>query len=125
MNNDVCDAGLAGRKTVLGRQHVERSLDNTAHGSKDIRNVVANDYQGEICAGAAFDLETASIIKLAMFTALDRLHEIELQARGTFNAGRTEAELGEVSLATGIHCGVPAALDSFRLAQRVFAASAA
>jgi 4-carboxymuconolactone decarboxylase len=40
--------------------------------------------------------------------------------RGAINNGLTKEEIQEVFLQCAIYCGVPAAIDSFRVAQEVF-----
>jgi 4-carboxymuconolactone decarboxylase len=61
-----------------------------------------------------------SIINLSIITALNRPHEFKLHVRGAINNGLTKEDIQEVLLQTAIYCGVPAAIDSFRLAKEVF-----
>jgi 4-carboxymuconolactone decarboxylase len=61
-----------------------------------------------------------SLINLAMLTALNRPHEVKLHLKGALNNGCSKEEIMEVLLQTAIYCGVPAAVDSFRLAREVF-----
>jgi 4-carboxymuconolactone decarboxylase len=62
-----------------------------------------------------------SLINLAMLTALNRPHEVKLHLKGALNNGCSKEEIMEVLLQTAIYCGVPAAIDSFRLAREIFA----
>jgi 4-carboxymuconolactone decarboxylase len=55
-----------------------------------------------------------------MIAALNRPHELKLHIRGAINNGITKDELKEIFLQIGTYCGVPAALDSFRVAKEVF-----
>jgi 4-carboxymuconolactone decarboxylase len=55
-----------------------------------------------------------------MLTALNRPHEVKLHLKGALNNGCSKEEIMEVLLQTAIYCGVPAAVDSFRLAREVF-----
>ena len=64
--------------------------------------------------------QTRSLINLAMLTALNRPHEVRLHVRGALNNGCTREEIMEVLLQTAIYCGVPAAIDSVRIARDVF-----
>ena len=64
--------------------------------------------------------KTRSLINLAMPTALNRPHEVELHLQGALNNGCTKEEIMEVLLQAAIYCGVPAAMDSFRLARKIF-----
>jgi 4-carboxymuconolactone decarboxylase len=43
-----------------------------------------------------------------------------LHVRGAINNGLTKEEIREVFLQAAIYCGVPAAIDAFRIAQEVF-----
>ena len=54
-----------------------------------------------------------------MLTALNRPHELKLHVRGALNNGVTVDEMKEVFLQAAIYCGVPAAMDSFRVAREV------
>ena len=56
----------------------------------------------------------------AMIAALNRPNELKLHIRGALNNGVTREEIREVFLQVAIYCGVPASLDSFRLAREVF-----
>ena len=55
-----------------------------------------------------------------MIAALNRPHEFKLHVRGAINNGLTKDELKEIFLQIGVYCGVPAAIDSFRIAKEVF-----
>jgi 4-carboxymuconolactone decarboxylase len=85
-----------------------------------MQELVTQYCWGEIWTRPALDRKTRSIINLAMLTALNRPHEIKLHLRGAINNGLTKEEIREVLLQTAIYCGVPAAIDSFRIAREVF-----
>jgi 4-carboxymuconolactone decarboxylase len=46
--------------------------------------------------------------------------DFNLHVRGAINNGLSKDEIKEVFLQTAIYCGVPAAIDSFRVASEVF-----
>jgi 4-carboxymuconolactone decarboxylase len=75
---------------------------------------------GEVWTREGLDRKTRSIINLSMLTALNRPHEIRVHVRGAINNGLSTDEIKEVFLQTAIYCGVPAAMDSFRIANEVF-----
>lgn len=54
-----------------------------------------------------------------MIAALNRPHELKLHVRGAINNGITKEEIREVFMQVAIYCGVPAAIDSFRVAKEV------
>jgi 4-carboxymuconolactone decarboxylase len=54
-----------------------------------------------------------------MISALNRPHELAAHLRGALNNGLTRAEIKEILLQVGIYAGVPAMVDSFRIAKQV------
>ena len=52
-----------------------------------------------------------------MLTTLNRGHELAVHVRGAVTNGCTEEEIQEVLIQTAIYAGVPAALESFRIAE--------
>ena len=54
-----------------------------------------------------------------MLTALNRSHELAGHVRGALNNGCTEEEIQETLLQAAVYCGMPAGMESFRVADRV------
>ncbi len=61
------------------------------------------------------------MLNLAMISILNRPHELKAHIRGALTNGLTPAEICEVFLQVMIYAGVPAAVDSFRIASEAFA----
>jgi len=118
-HQETFDDGLRVRKDVLGADHVQRSLAEVTEFSRPIQELVTEYCWGEVWADDALPQKTRSLINLAMLTALNRGHELGVHVRGAINNGATVAEIQAVLLQTAIYVGVPAALESFRVAERV------
>jgi len=114
------EAGLKVRREVLGRQYVDRALESADDFTRPMQDLVTEYCWGEIWTRKGLDRKTRSLLNLAMLTALNRPHEIELHVRGALNNGVTKREVAEVFLQAAVYCGVPAAMDSFRIARKVF-----
>ena len=56
-----------------------------------------------------------------MISALNRPHELKMHVKGALRNGVTKDEIREVFLQVAIYCGVPAGVDSFRIAREAFA----
>lgn len=112
--------GLAVRRAVLGAEYVDKSLANVDPFMKPMQKLVTEWCWGEVWTRPGLDRKTRSIINLSFLTALNRPHEIELHVRGALNNGLARAEIQEIFLQAAIYCGVPAALDSFKIAMKVF-----
>jgi 4-carboxymuconolactone decarboxylase len=120
MTKSKFDAGLEVRREVLGAEYVDKSINNMNEFTEDLQKLVTEYCWGEIWTRDGLPKKTRSMINLAMLTALNRPHEIKLHLRGALNNGVTKEEIKEILLQTAIYCGVPAALDSFKIAQEVF-----
>ncbi len=116
---EVFEDGLAMRREVLGADHVERSLAQVSEFSRPIQELVTQLAWGTIWKSDGLPRKTRSLINLAMLTALNRSHELGVHVRGALNNGVTETEIQEVLLQTAVYVGVPAALESFRVAEKV------
>lgn len=113
------EEGLATRKEVLGASHVERSLGQVSEFSRPIQELVTEYCWGAVWTREGLDRRSRSMINLAMLTALNRSHELGVHVRGAINNGVTEQEIQEILMQTAIYVGVPAALESFRVAEKV------
>ncbi|GAB3411864.1 carboxymuconolactone decarboxylase family protein [Schumannella luteola] len=116
---DTYEAGLQLRREVLGHAHVERSLGQVTEFSRPIQELVTEYCWGAVWTREGLPRETRSLINLAMLTALNRTHELGVHVRGAINNGVSVQEIQEVLMQTAIYVGVPAALESFRVAERV------
>ena len=121
MNKEHFERGLEVRKKVLGEEYVNESLARATDFSRPMQEFVTEYCWGKIWTRPGLDRKTRSMLNLAMLTALNRPHEIKLHVRGALNNGVTKEEIREVFLQAAVYCGVPAAIDSFRIAQEVFA----
>lgn len=114
-------AGLAMRKKVLGEEHVNRSMNNADDFTRPLQQFLVENAWGAVWTREGLTLKERSMLNLAMLTALNRPHELKLHLRGALNNGLTKEQIREVFLQTAVYCGAPAAIDSFRTAQQVFA----
>lgn len=121
MDQETFDKGLAIRRQVLGDAYVDNALAATDTFNRPLQDLVTQYCWGEIWGRDGLDLKTRSLLNLAMLSALNRPHEIKTHVRGALNNGVSTSEIMEVFLQVAIYCGVPAAVDSFRLAREVFA----
>ena len=120
MDQEMFEKGLNIRRKVLGAEFVDHAIATADDFNRPLQELVTQYCWGEIWGRPGLDRRTRSIINLAMLTALNRPHEIKVHVRGALANGVTKAEICEVFLQTAIYCGVPAAVDSFRIAREVF-----
>ena len=119
---DKFDLGLQTRRDVLGDEYVDNSINNNRDEfAWPMQELVTEYCWGDVWNRDGLSRQQRSMINLAMLTALNRPHEIKVHVRGAINNGLSKEEIREIFLQTAIYCGVPAAIDSFRIAKSVFA----
>jgi 4-carboxymuconolactone decarboxylase len=121
MSKETFERGLAIRKSVLGAEFVERSIASADDFNRPLQELVTEYCWGAVWGRDGLPKQTRSIINLAMLSALNRPHELKMHIKGALRNGLTRDQIREVLLQVGIYCGVPAAVDSFRVAKEAFA----
>jgi len=116
---ETFDDGLAIRREVLGSEHVDRSMAQVSDFARPIQELVTEYCWGAVWSREGLSRKNRSMINLAMLTALNRSHELGAHVKGAVQNGVTETEIQEILLQTAIYVGVPAALESFRVAEKV------
>ena len=121
MSKEVFDRGLAIRKDVLGKEFVEKSFE-----SADDFNMPMQELTTEYCWGAIWGRDglprkTRSMLNIAMLSALGRNHELGMHVKGALVNGVTKKEIQEILLQVAVYCGIPAGVESFRVAKEALA----
>jgi 4-carboxymuconolactone decarboxylase len=118
--DELFDRGLAVRREVLGPEYVDNSLKSANDFMMAFQQITTEWCWGYAWTRAGLDRKTRSLVNLGMLTALNRSTELAAHIRGAVNNGATKEEIQEVLLQTAVYCGMPAGLESFRVAEKVF-----
>lgn len=121
MDRDTYEKGRKIRSAVLGAEYVERAAANADEFSQPLQDLVTEYCWGAVWGRDGLPLKTRSMLNLAMIAVLNRPHELRTHIRGALTNGVTREEIREIFLQVGIYAGIPAAVDSFRLAREAFA----
>jgi 4-carboxymuconolactone decarboxylase len=121
MANDRFEKGLALRKQVLGAEYVERSMATADDFSRPMQELSTEYCWGYVWTRPGLALRDRSLINIAMISALNRPHELKLHVKAALNNGLSREEIREVLLQVAVYCGVPAGIDSVRIAREAFA----
>ena len=120
MDQAMFEKGLKIRREVLGAEYVDKAIATADDFNRPLQELVTEYCWGEIWGRPGLDRKTRSMLNLAMISALNRPHEVKAHVKGAIHNGLTKDDIKEVFLQVAIYCGVPAAVDSFRLAREVF-----
>lgn len=120
MDKELFEKGLAKRKATLGAEYVEKSLEAANDFNRPFQEFVTAYCWGSAWGDETLDTKTRSMLNLTMIAALNRMHEWELHLRGALRNGVTREEIGAIMHQIGIYAGIPAAVECFRIANKVF-----
>ncbi|MEI6282844.1 MAG: carboxymuconolactone decarboxylase family protein [Alphaproteobacteria bacterium] len=120
MPSELFEKGLKVRKAVLGEAYVEAAFANADDFTRPMQEYATEACWGAIWSREGLDRRTRSIINLSMISALNRPHELKLHVKAALTNGLTREEICEIMLQIACYCGVPAGMDSFRIAREAF-----
>lgn len=115
------DRGLARRKATLGADYVEKTLASADDFSRPFQEMMTEWCWGFGWGDEAIDEKTRSVMNLTMIAALNRMQEWELHLNGAIGNGVSKEQIRAIIHVIAIYCGVPAGVECFRIAKRVFA----
>jgi 4-carboxymuconolactone decarboxylase len=121
MANEKFEKGLQLRKQVLGAEYVEKSMASADSFSMPMQELSTEYCWGHVWTRPGLALRDRSLINIAMISALNRPHELKLHVKAALNNGLTRETIREVILQVAVYCGVPAGIDSTRIAREAFA----
>ena len=121
MDRETYDKGLAIRSAVLGEAYVNKALADADDFTKPLQDLVTEYCWGAVWGREELPRKTRSMLNLAMISVLNRPHELRVHIKGALVNGVTKDEIREVFMQVAIYAGVPAGVDSFRIAREVFA----
>ena len=114
------DQGLALRKDVLGAEYVERSLAAADDVSRPMQELSTEYCWGHVWSRPGLARRDRSLLNIGMISALNRPHELKLHIKAALTNGLSREEISEALLQVAVYCGMPAGLDSVRIAREAF-----
>jgi 4-carboxymuconolactone decarboxylase len=105
------------RQRVVGKNYVDRSVANTTEFNAPMQDLIVRYVWGEIWSRPQLAHKSRSIINLALLAALQHPDELRLHVGGALRNGCSREEIQEVLLQVAVYCGVPVALEAFRVVQ--------
>ncbi|MDX1514947.1 MAG: carboxymuconolactone decarboxylase family protein [Gammaproteobacteria bacterium] len=113
------EAGLKARSEVLGAEYVDRAIKGANDFNRDFQELVTEYCWGTCWGNDVLSRKERSMLNLGMLAALGRMHEFELHFRGAIRNGLTQEQLREILTQIAVYCGIPAGVESFRIARKV------
>jgi 4-carboxymuconolactone decarboxylase len=120
VDQNTYDRGREIRSAVLGEAYVQQAVGNADDFSAPFQDLVTEYCWGAVWGREGLSRKTRSMLNLAMIAVLNRPQELRTHVKGAITNGVTREEIREVFLQVAIYGGVPAAVDSFRVARAAF-----
>jgi 4-carboxymuconolactone decarboxylase len=121
MDQKMHDKGLEIRKSVLGEAYVSNALKSVDDFNRPFQEMLNEYCWGTVWGREELPRKTRSMLNIAMISILNRPHELRAHLRGALTNGVTREEIREILMQVAIYGGMPAAVDSFRIAREFFA----
>ena len=121
---DLYELGIKKRRETLGVDYVNRNLEAADNFTRPFQEAMTSWCWGFGWGDDIIPAKQRSMMNLAMLGALGKMHEWEIHCKGAINNGVSKNEIRAIIHVVGIYCGVPQALECFRVAKKVLDLSA-
>lgn len=107
------------RRTMFGDELVDRNYLGASEFQRPVQEWLAGAVWADVWTREGIDRRTRSLVTIGMLAALNRPEELEMHLTAAPQNGCTVGEIQEVLLQVAPYCGAPAALSSFRVAEKI------
>jgi 3-oxoadipate enol-lactonase/4-carboxymuconolactone decarboxylase len=114
--------GYATRRSVLGGDHVDRTVAATTPLTQPFQEFLTRYAWGDIWSRSELSRRERSIATLAALVALGAEHELAMHVRAALRNGMTSQEVVEVLMHTALYAGLPRANRAIAIAREVLEA---
>jgi len=121
LDRETYQRGVEIRSAVLGEAYVKQALASADDFTEPLQDLITEYCWGAVWGRDGLALKTRSMLNLAMISVLNRPNELRTHIKAALTNGVTRDEIREIFLQVAIYAGVPAAVDSFRIAREAFA----
>jgi 4-carboxymuconolactone decarboxylase len=123
--SDLYARGLKLRKSMFGEADVEKRMQAAGSFGAPLQNVINAYVYGDVWSRTGLSGEMRSLVMLGITAASNRPAEFRVHAKGALTNGCTKEQVQDVLLLVAMYCGVPAAIETNRIAAEIFGEVAA
>jgi 4-carboxymuconolactone decarboxylase len=117
----LAERGLARRKAMLGTAGVEARMQAAGAFGAPLQQLINGHVYGEVWSHPGLTDAMRSLVMLGITAASNRPQEFRVHARGALANGCTAAQLQNVLMLVTAYCGVPAAIEPYRIVAELLA----
>src|ERR1700733_6629295 len=119
--NELYARGLRRRKKMFGDAEVERRMAASGEFGAPLQHVINAYVYGDIWERPGLPNDIRSLVMLGITAASNKPAEFRVHAQGALANGCTREQVQDVLLLVAMYCGVPAAIETNRIAAEIFA----
>ena len=116
--------GLRRRKKLFGEADVAERMAASGEFGAPLQNIINAYVYGDIWERPGLSDDIRSLVRLGMMAASNKPAEFRVHAKGALANGCTKEQVQDVLLLVAMYCGVPAAIETNRIASEIFDESA-
>jgi 4-carboxymuconolactone decarboxylase len=114
--------GLRRRKKLFGDADVEKRMAAAGEFGAPLQNIINAYVYGDVWERSGLSNDIRSLVMLGITAASNKPAEFRVHAKGALANGCTKEQVQDVLLLVAMYCGVPAAIETNRIAAEVFGA---
>ena len=116
--------GLRRRKMMFGEADVEKRMAASGEFGAPLQNIINAYVYGDVWERPGLPDDIRSLVMLGITAASNKPTEFRVHAKGALANGCTREQVQDVLLLVAMYCGVPAAIETNRIAAEIFGEAA-
>jgi 4-carboxymuconolactone decarboxylase len=112
--------GLARRKKMFGEADVEQRMAAAGDFGAPLQSIINAYVYGDVWERTGLTDHVRSLVMLGITAASGKSAEFRVHAKGALANGCTRDQVQDVLLLVTMYCGVPAAIETNRIAAEIF-----
>jgi 4-carboxymuconolactone decarboxylase len=113
------EAGREILRSTIGDAYYQRRCDTTNAFNEPLRRLTDEYCFGEVWGDPALPPKTRSMLVVVLLASMGRNTELKTHLGGAINNGCSAEEIRGALLQVAIYCGIPAGVESTRIAEEV------
>jgi len=118
--SDLYARGLRRRRKMFGAAEVEKRMNAAGEFGAPLQNIINGYIYGDVWERSGLSDQIRSLVMLGITAASHKPAEFRVHAQGALKNGCTPAQVQDVLLLVAMYCGVPAAIETNRIAAEIF-----
>ena len=116
--------GLRLRQAMFGEADVDKRMQAAGAFGAPLQNIINAYVYGDVWNRTGLSNDVRSLVMLGITAASNRPAEFRVHAKGALANGCTMEQVQDVLLLVAMYCGVPAAIETTRIAAEIFGEAA-